>query len=72
VVVADGTLHVIGTLMRKRSPDAGAMDMRELLNSCTAVASASGGVFGFRAISDRERRTLDRIAYEIERKAAVA
>jgi hypothetical protein len=43
-------------------------DRRHLLASCTAVASASGGVCGVRTISDTEQRVLDRIIDELEHK----
>jgi len=72
-VLSDGTLHVLAVIMMQRhSSDAGARSAaaQELFNSCKAVASASGGILGFRTISDTEQRALDRIAYELERKGA--
>jgi hypothetical protein len=35
-----------------------------------AVAAASGGILGFRRISDKEQRAVDRVRYELERKDA--
>jgi c-di-GMP-binding flagellar brake protein YcgR len=32
--------------------------------------TASGAIFGFRAISDKEQRAVDRMHYELERKDA--
>ena len=68
----DGTLHVLGALLQKRSPDERAVATRDLMDSCAAIAAASGGVLGFRNISDKERRVVDRILYELERKDAPA
>jgi hypothetical protein len=69
-VLSDGTLHVLGAMMQRDGPDARAAATRDLLTSCTAVASASGGILRFHRISDNEQRTLDRILYELERKDA--
>jgi hypothetical protein len=69
-VLSDGSLHLLGALLQKRPPDERAAAIRALLDSCTAVASASGGVLGFRSISDKEQRAVDRILYELERKDA--
>jgi hypothetical protein len=69
-LLSDGTLHVLGAMMQRHGPDARAAAIRTLLSSCTAVASASGGIFGFRPISDKEQRALDRILCELERKDA--
>ena len=69
-VLCDGTLHVLGALLQRRPPDERAAITRDLLDSCTEVASASGGILGFRSISDKEQRAVDRIRYELERKGA--
>jgi hypothetical protein len=69
-VLSDGTLHLLGAMMRRHGPDARAATTRDLLTSCTAVASASSGFFGLRPISDHEQLALDRILYELERKDA--
>jgi len=69
-VLSDGTLHLLAALLHKRPPDERAAATRDLMDSCAVVASAAGGVLGFRSISDRERRTVDRILYELERKSA--
>jgi hypothetical protein len=66
----DETLHVLGALLQKRSPDERAVATRDLMDSCAAIAAASGGLLGFRNISDKERRVVDRILYELERKDA--
>ncbi len=54
----DGSLTVLHACMQTQTPD----ERSDLLAACSAVASASGGVFGFRKISDRERQMLDRIS----------
>ena len=70
-VLSDGTLHLLGALKQRRPTDERVAAVRDLLlASCTAVASASGGIFGFRSISDKEQRVVDRIRYELERKDA--
>ena len=61
----DGTLHVLAAMLRMRPPEERMAVERDLLSSCTAVASASGGVFGFRTISDQERQVLDWIIDEV-------
>jgi hypothetical protein len=66
-VVSDGTLRVLGAMLQRHAPDARAAATRDLLTSCEAVASASGGILGFRPISDNERRALDRIVSELDR-----
>lgn len=67
-VLSDGTLHLLGAIMQTHSP--GAAAIQDLIVACRAVASASGGMLGFRRISEREQRALDRIQYELERKDA--
>lgn len=69
-VLADGTLHLLGSVLQKRPPDVRAWVTRDLLASCIAVASASGGILGFRSISEKEQRAVDRIRYQLERKNA--
>ena len=69
-VLCHGSLHVLGAMAKRRPPEESVAVERDLLSSCAAVASASGGVFGFRTISDNEQHVLDRIVYELERKGA--
>jgi hypothetical protein len=69
-VMFDGTRHLFGAVLQKGPPDVRAAVTRDLLASCHAVASASGGILGFRSISDKEQRAVDRIRYELERKDA--
>jgi hypothetical protein len=68
-VLRDGTLHVLGAMLQMRPAEERSSIERGLLSSCTAVATASGGVLGFGTISDQEQQAMDRIVYELERKA---
>jgi hypothetical protein len=67
-VLCDGTLHVLGSLTKSRPAGEREAVERGLLSSCATVASASGGVFGFRKVSGKEQQVLDRIGYELQRK----
>jgi hypothetical protein len=64
----DGSVHVLGAILRRRPFAQRAAAERDLISSCTAVASASGGVLGFGRISDPERRALNQILDEIRRE----
>ena len=55
------TLRAIGTILAARSPEERAASERDLLSLCTAIASASGGIVGFGAVSEEERRILAEI-----------
>jgi hypothetical protein len=61
------TLRVIGGILQARPAEERDASHRDLLSFCTAIASASGGVLGFRAVSDEERQILARISEELER-----
>jgi hypothetical protein len=65
-----GSLQLLGALLRTRPGDERADAIQDLRGSCAAVASASGGVFGFRPVSDKEQRVVDRILHELERQDA--
>ena len=69
-VLCDRTLHLLRAITQSRPPDERAAATGDLLALCTAVASASAGIFGFRSISDKEQRVVDRIRYELERENA--
>lgn len=68
--LSDGTLHALGAVLATRPPDARDTAVRDLLASCTTVAEASGGILGFRTVSDQEQRVLDRIRRAMERRGA--
>jgi hypothetical protein len=61
------TLRVIGTILQSRSPEERASSERDLLSLCTAIAAASGGIVGFGAVSEDERRILVQITQEFEK-----
>jgi hypothetical protein len=54
-------------MLQARPSDAHQESHRDLLSYLTAIASASGGILGFGAVSDEERRLLARISQELER-----
>jgi hypothetical protein len=56
------TLRAIRTILHAQSPEAQAASERDLLSLATAIASASGGIIGFGAVSDEERQILARIS----------
>ena len=61
------TLRAIRTILQAQSPEARAASERDLLALATAIASASGGIVGFRAVSDEERQILAHIHEELEK-----
>jgi hypothetical protein len=61
------TLRAIRTILQAQSPDTRAASERDLLSLATAVASASGGIIGFHAVSDEERQILAHIHDELEK-----
>ena len=62
----DGALHAIRTVLQQQSAGERERYVRHLLEQCTGVAAASGGVLGFGKISRGERNILDRIRRELE------
>ena len=63
------TLRAISTILQAQSPEARAASERDLLALATAIASASGGIVGFRAVSDEERQILAHITKSSRRAA---
>jgi hypothetical protein len=63
----DKTLRAIRTILQAQSPEARATSERDLLSLATAIASASGGIVGFRSVSEEERQILARIHEELEK-----
>jgi hypothetical protein len=61
------TLRAIGAILQARPAGEREASHKDLLSYLTAIASASGGVLGFRAVSDEERKLLDRISRELEK-----
>lgn len=63
----DKTLRAVGAILESRSPEERAAGQRDLVSFCTAIASASGGILGFGAVTDEEKKLLARITQELER-----
>jgi hypothetical protein len=61
------TLHIIRTILQSRPAEEREASERDLLSLCTAIASASGGIVGFGAVSEEERQILSHISEELER-----
>jgi hypothetical protein len=61
------TLRAIRAILAARSPQERAESERDLLSLCTAIASASGGIVGFGAVSNDERQILKHITDELEK-----
>ena len=61
------TLRAIGAILQAQPPETRAASEKDLLSYCTAIASASGGIMGFRTVSDEERQILGRISREFEK-----
>jgi hypothetical protein len=61
-----GALQAIGMVLQQQGSSEREHYARNLLEECTAIAAASGGVLGFGKISRRERDVLDRLRRELE------
>jgi hypothetical protein len=61
------TLRAIGAVLEAQPAETRAASQKDLLSYCTAIASASGGIMGFRTVSDEERQLLSRISQEFEK-----
>jgi hypothetical protein len=61
------TLRAIRAILQSRSPEEREASEKDLLSLCTAIAAASGGIVGFGAVSEDERRILAHISEELER-----
>jgi hypothetical protein len=61
------TLRAIRAFLEARPAEEREANRRELLSYSTAIASASGGVLGFGAVSAEERALLARLSSELER-----
>jgi hypothetical protein len=62
------TLRAIHAILQAASPEVRAASERDLLSRCTAIASASGGILGFRAVSDAEHQILEHITQVLEKE----
>jgi len=61
------TLRAIRAILQARPPEERESSERDLLSLCTAIASASGGIVGFGAVSEEERHILAHISEELEK-----
>ena len=64
----DKTLRAIRAILQAGSPEANAAGERDLLSLATAIASASGGILGFGAVSEDERQLLAHISDVLEKR----
>jgi tellurite resistance protein len=65
-------LRAIRAILESRPETEREASRSDLLSTATAVAEASGGVLGFRAVSPQERALLARISQELENKQGPA
>jgi hypothetical protein len=63
----DKTLRAIRAILQARPAEERESSERDLLSLCTAIASASGGIVGFGAVSEEERHILAHISEELEK-----
>ena len=61
------TLRAIRTILHARPAEERAASERDLLSLATAIASASGGILGFGAVSEDERKILARISQALDK-----
>lgn len=61
------TLRAIRAILQAQSPEIRAASENDLLSLATTIASASGGIVGFRAVSDEERQILAHIQDELKK-----
>ena len=61
------TLRAIRTILEAQSPEARTASEKDLLSLATAIAAASGGIVGFRAVSEEERQILTHISDELKK-----
>jgi hypothetical protein len=61
------SLRAIRTILQAQPADAREASEKDLLSLATAIAAASGGIVGFRAVSDEERQILSHISDELKK-----
>ncbi len=61
------TLRAIRAILQAQPTEERTAGERDLLSLATAIASASGGIVGFGAVSAEERRILQQITEELDR-----
>jgi hypothetical protein len=65
------SLRAIRTILQAQPADARETSENDLLSLATAIASASGGIVGFRAVSAEERQILGHISDELKKSGKV-
>lgn len=68
----DNTLRAVSYMIEALPPDQRQSSRQNLVEYCTQIAEVSGGILGFRKISDEERMLIARIATEIGQNRPVA
>jgi hypothetical protein len=61
------SLRAIRTILQAQPAETRDASEKDLLSLATAIASASGGIVGFRSVSDEERQILAHITEELKR-----
>ena len=62
------TLRAIRTILEAQPAETREASEHDLLSLATAIASASGGIVGFRAVSAEERQILEHISDELKKR----
>lgn len=65
--VFERSLRAIRTILQAQPSDVREASEKDLLSLATAIASASGGIVGFRTVSDEERQILAHINEELKK-----
>ena len=61
------TLRAIGAMLESRPENEREASRKDLVSYLSSIASASGGVLGWGAVSDEERAVLARVTQELEK-----
>jgi hypothetical protein len=61
------TMRAIAAMLESRPEEERAASEKDLLSYLTSIATASGGVLGWGAVSDEERAVLTRVTQELEK-----
>lgn len=69
--VFEKSLRAIRTILQAQPADAREASEKDLLSLATAIATASGGIVGFHAVSKEERQILEHISDELKNSGKV-
>jgi hypothetical protein len=61
------TLRAIGAILQTQPPEVREKTAHDLVSLSAAIAAVSGGIVGFRTVSDEERQILAHISEELEK-----